>query len=477
MSWSIREKDIREMEQLAPDDMETAQRSRPEVMGDANSHLFQIFSDEEWGNYPFADEEDMRWFREAKYGLFVHMGLSALGKVDIGWSRHTHKLPDTGNGSIPDEVYDGWSRSFELKDFDAEEWIKLAVKGGMKYVVIVAKHHDGFHMWDTKFSEHKITNSPFGRDYLKELTDVCHKYGMKVGIYYSQRDWYHPDYEPVTAELFEVCGSHPPFKKDRSERLVMTEKHKRYIEYMHNTVMELMTNYGRIDVLWWDAVYWNGMFEEEMWETYEIERKVREAQPYIIINNRGSVPGDFDTPECRIGYFQNYRPWETCMPLGDAWAWTGTGVRSRKEVVKDLVNCVCGDGNYLLSIGARPDGNIDAPETERIRDVGEWLETAGESIYGTAGGPYLPNADYGTTHKGNVLYVHILNEEAGELRLKRIEENRLKGAEVLTGGRIDLQETEDDYVIRIQEHDGIDLILKMTFEHNIEETELIGRRD
>ena len=129
---------------------------------------------------PICGGEKLKWFRDAKLGLFLHVGISALGKVDIGWSRKTHKLPDPGEGPIPDEVYDGWANEIKMEDFDADEWIDLAISGGFKYVVIITKHHDGFHMWDTEYSDYKITNAPMARDYIKELTDACHKKGTPM---------------------------------------------------------------------------------------------------------------------------------------------------------------------------------------------------------------------------------------------------------------------------------------------------------
>ena len=150
------------------------------------SILFQPFTEKEWAEYPFAGEEKLKWFRDAKLGLFFHVGISALGKVDIGWSRHTHKLPDPGVGPIADEVYDGWAKEIKMEDFSADEWIDLAIAGGFKYVVIITKHHDGFNMWDTAYSDYKITNSPMARDYLGELIDACHRIIMPVGLYYSQ---------------------------------------------------------------------------------------------------------------------------------------------------------------------------------------------------------------------------------------------------------------------------------------------------
>ena len=175
---------------------------------------YNYFSSEEWEAYPFAKEEDLRWFKDAKFGLFLHVGIAAMGMVDISWSRSTHKLPDPESwaGGIADEVYDGWAREIAFPAFDAKSWARLARESGFRYVVIITKHHDGFHMWDTAYSEYKITDSPFGRDYLRELVDAFRAEGLKIGLYYSQRDWTHPDYEPVPVEDAERITEAPYFK-------------------------------------------------------------------------------------------------------------------------------------------------------------------------------------------------------------------------------------------------------------------------
>ncbi|MDR2135310.1 MAG: alpha-L-fucosidase, partial [Treponema sp.] len=337
----------------------------------------QHFSDEDWNRYPFASPEDLAWFRDARYGLFIHHGICALGKVDIGWSRHTHKMPDGGVGPIPDEVYDGWSRQFAMENFDAREWARAAADGGMKYVVIITKHHDGFHLWDTRTSEHKITRSPFGRDYLKELVGAFRNEGLKIGFYFSQRDFFHPDYEPVDPATVHRIDKPPYFAMNPGQTFSVTDRHKKYIRYMHEAVKELMTNYGTVDLLFWDAGYHNGMFISEMWDSEAIEREVRRLQPRILINNRASLPGDYDTPELTIGAYRTRRPWETCMPLTSTWAWSDTPVKPFAEVLGYLIQCVCGDGNFLLSIGAMADGRFAPNETERIKEIGAWLKQYG----------------------------------------------------------------------------------------------------
>ncbi len=401
---------------------------------------FTYFTDEDWNRYPFASEQNTKWFREAKYGLFLHVGISAIGMVDISWSRTTHKLPDPSQGSVvSDEEYDGWAKQLSFEKFNAKEWADIAKKGGFKYVVIIAKHHDGFHMWNTAYSDYKITNSPFGRDYLKELIDAFREAGLKIGIYYSKRDWTHPDYEPVPVNDAEAISKPPYFRMKDGKQWYMTEKHKRYLEYMFNTVRELMTNYGRIDLLWWDAEYNNGMFTKEMWNSEELEKMIRELQPHIIINNRAGLPGDYDTPEGHTGFFQNTRMWETCMPLGKYWAYSPNKTKSTKTIIAQLVNCAGGDGNYLLSIGCKPDGSIAGNEAQQIKEIGSWLRKYGESIFATRGGIWKPTKKYASCFKGNHVYLHILSSAPVTTFTLPFKNNALKAFSCLTGEKVSLK--------------------------------------
>lgn len=428
---------------------------------------YNYFSSEEWEAYPFAKEEDLRWFKDAKFGLFLHVGIAAMGMVDISWSRSTHKLPDpeSWNGGIPDEVYDGWAKEIAFPAFDAKSWARLARESGFRYVVIITKHHDGFHMWDTAYSDYKITNSPFGRDYLRELVDAFRAEGLKIGLYYSQRDWTHPDYEPVPVEDAERITEAPYFKMKNGKDWYLTEKHQRYQRYMYDTVRELMTDYGKIDVLWWDADRCCGMYTAEMWNTGEVEAMVRQLQPHIIINNRGSLPGDFDTPEGHTGFFQNTRPWECCMPLGPVWAYSPEPPKSFATILSQLINCAGGSGNYLLSIGCKPDGSIADTDAQRMLEMGQWLSRYGESVYDTAGGIWKPTADYAACCRGNTVYLHILKKgDEVELSLP-LERNQLVSFACMTeeAVRIRVEEGKLSVAVRGKTAECVDTIIKLTF--------------
>jgi alpha-L-fucosidase len=191
----------------------------------AEGFLVQPFTKAEWDASNFAPAKDLQWFRDAKYGMFIHFGLSTHNKVDLSWGTCTPKPPDVGKGSVPDKIWQGWTNEFKLEKFDAKEWVALAKQAGFKYIVAIAKHSEGFHLWDTAFSEFKITNTPFKRDYLKELADACHAAGMPFGIYYGQRDWYHPDYMPV--DPAKVTLNIVWWKLKPGETSPMGERHKK----------------------------------------------------------------------------------------------------------------------------------------------------------------------------------------------------------------------------------------------------------
>jgi len=310
-------------------------------------------------DYLHAGEQDMQRWREMKFGLFIHWGPVSLKGTEIGWSRGGERRGRSGTGSIPAEEYDNLYKQFNPVKFNADEWIQVARDAGMKYLVFTSKHHDGFSMFDSKLTDYKITNSPFKRDVVKELADACHKAGLKLGFYYSPVDWYHPDYR--------------------------TENHSRYIEFLHGQIRELCTNYGRLDILWFDGL--GGSAKD--WDSENLFRMIRRLQPHIIINNRAGLPADHDTPEQRIGKFQTDRPWETCMTICRQWAWKPNDqMKSLKQCIQTLVWVVGGDGNLLFNVGPMPDGRIEPRQVERLKEMGDWLKKYGHTIYGTRGGPF-----------------------------------------------------------------------------------------
>jgi alpha-L-fucosidase len=435
-----------------------------------NWYLVQRFTPEEWASSNFADPGDLQWFTDARYGMFIHFGLSAYIGTDLSWGMcQTRKAPDQGQGPIPDSIWVQYPRYFEFKDFDAKEWVETAKKAGMKYIVTVAKHHDGFHLWDTRYSDFKVTNTPFGRDYLKEMSDACHEAGMKFGIYYSQRDWYHPDYAPVDTAQIERIAKPPYFRaKPGIDKVTAGPTHRDYLDYQFNVVRELCTNYGKIDVFWFDACWWGGMFTADMWESEKLTRMVRELQPGIIINNRSSIPGDFDTPEQRIGRHQ-IRPWESCITLCGTWSWSDTPVKPARTIIQILTATAGGNGNLLLSWGPFWNGAYDPKQTARLKEVGAWLEKYGHTIYGTSGGPWYPDTWGAATSRDNVVWLHITDSAVNNLVLP-VQDNRLLAVRLITGGELNYSQDGNYLNIGIENagRNELSVIAEITFERKIE---------
>jgi alpha-L-fucosidase len=397
-------------------------------------HKFQSFSEERWDSSSFAPKGAAKWWQDSRFGMFIHFGVASLKGVELGWGRGTRLKPDTSNpGPIPDAIYDNLYKEFTIEKFDAKKWVELARQTGMKYIVVITKHHDGFHMWDTEFSDYKITKSPFGRDYLKELVDAAHAAKMPIGVYFSQRDWFHPDYDP--------SGAYPG------------RDHKKYIEYQVNAVRELLTKYGKIDILWFDAAWWGGMFKETDWDSERLYRVARECQPNILINNRASIPGDFDTPEQHVGGFQAHRPWESCVTLTYSWGYKPSSpTKTPKQVIDLLIQCVTGDGNLMLNVGPMPTGEVVPKELEVLKVVGDWMGKYGESVYQTRGGPLRNAAWGGTTYRGDTVYVHVLSWPGETLKLQPIEE-KILSAKALTGGEAKFVQTPTGISLTLAEKD------------------------
>ena len=378
-----------------------------------------------------ASPDDMQWWRDAKFGLFIHWGPVSLKGTEIGWSRGGERRgrDDKGN-EIPVEIYDNLYQEFNPTKFDAKEWVAVAKAAGMKYLVFTSKHHDGFCEFDSKLTTYTIMHSPFHRDVVGEIAKACHDAGLKVGWYYSPVDWHHPDYR--------------------------TPNHPRYIEYLHGQLRELCAHYGKIDIIWFDGL--GGKAED--WDSENLIRMIRRFQPGIIINNRAGLPADHDTPEQRIGKFQNNRAWESCITICRQWAWKpNDNMKSLQQCLQTLVQVVGGDGNLLFNVGPMPTGEIEPRQVERLKEMGAWLKMNGESIYGTRGGPFIPGPWGASTHKDNKIYVHILKFTGDTVALPPIEKKIVSGS-LLAGGKASVKQTDDGIEIAVapadrQEHDTI----------------------
>ena len=330
------------------------------------------------GAVPARPEAVKRW-RDLRFGMFIHWGPVSLTGKEIGWSR---------GRETPVEEYDNLYKRFNPVKFNADEWVSVAKSAGMKYIVLTTKHHDGFCLWDTKETDYNIMNTPFGRDVTKELSDACRRAGLAFGAYYSTCDWHHPDF-PLTS---------PGGKTPRA-----THDLDRYTDYMKAQSRELLVNYGPLLCLWHDVP-----------QQFDVRRGAgvinmeRAIQPDILVNNRTRHPGDFDTPEQRVGKFQLDRPWETCMTICRQWAWKPNDTMKPLDTcVHALLRTIGGDGNFLFNVGPQPDGLIEPRQVARLKEMGDWVGRHAAAIYGTRGGPWKPSPLMVSTRRGDKVYLHF----------------------------------------------------------------------
>ncbi len=355
---------------------------------------------------------DPSWWREARFGMFVHWGLYSI-PARHEWVMSTEKMP-------PD-VYEKYQEFFDPDRFDAAEWAHAARKAGMKYFVFTAKHHEGFCMWDTKFTAYKAK-----RDYVREIVDAFRNEGLRVGLYYSLLDWHHPD--------FTVDDNHP-LRDGNWEELNRNRSQHRYCEYMRNQVTELLTNYGKIDVLWFDFTYDRpGGKGPKDWEAEELLALVRRLQPDVLIDNRLGLDGagDFVSPEQYVPLAPpcdaSGKPldWEGCQTFSGSWGYfrDETGWKTEKQLVSMLIDHVSRGGNLLMNAGPTARGEMDFRTIASLEYFHRWMDRNRESIYGCGAAPSeLPEPDrcrYTYNKKTNRLYVHIMDYPVKFLHLPKL---------------------------------------------------------
>lgn len=347
-----------------------------------------------------ADTRSVEWFRDARFGMFIHWGVYSLH------GRGEWVMEKEG---IPIREYENLPPRFNPTEFDAREWVRLAKDAGMRYITITSKHHDGFAMFDSKVAEYDIVDrTPYGRDVLKALADECRKQGIKLFFYYSQLDWHHPDYFPLGG-TGKKAGRRPYGKWEE------------YRKYHHEQVRELCTNYGEIGGIWFDG-WWDR--PDADWGHDELYRMIHELQPKALIGNnhhRAPFPGeDFqlfeqDLPGENSAGFNKAKvsalPRETCRTINNSWGFNArdTAHRPVPELIRYLVQAAGRDANLLLNTGPLPSGKILPEHRERYLAMGAWLKKHGASIYGTRGGPVQPQPWGVTTYRGSRVYAHVLN--------------------------------------------------------------------
>jgi alpha-L-fucosidase len=320
-------------------------------------------------------ERRIRWWQDAKFGMFIHWGLySSIGHQE--WVMESEGIP------IPQ--YELLAKHWKPSPNAAREWARLARQAGQKYMVLTAKHHEGFCLWDSKLTDYNAARQGPGRDLVREFVDAARAEGLKVGLYYSLMDWHHPD--------GMTCATDPLARE-------------RFVGYTHGLIRELLTNYGKIDILWYDV---DQPLTVEQWRAEEMNRMVFELQPEILVNNRNGLEGDFSTPEHKIE--ASKRAWETCETMNLGWGWQAhdNEWKSPRHVLNDLTTCAQQGGNYLLNIGPKPDGTVPEESVRVLQGVGRWLEVNGRAIYKTDGGASISFGNYDNfTRRGSTLYIHV----------------------------------------------------------------------
>ena len=330
-------------------------------------------------NTPPNRAERMAWWNQARFGMFIHFGLYSVH------GRHEWAMELEGI-HVPE--YMKLAKKFDPKPGFARAWAKLAKQAGMKYMVMTTKHHEGFCNFSTDLTTYCAPDQGPGRDLVKEYVQAVRDEGLRVGFYYSLMDWHHPD--------GARCATDPVARQ-------------RFVTYTQGLIHNIMSQYGKIDILWYD-VDWP--LTPEGWESHKMNRMVFDLQPDIIVNNRNGLPGDFSTPEQHVGRplkAGDTRGWETCMTMNESWGFNrgDDAWKTPKTVLGDLLTCAQGGGNYLLNIGPMADGAIPQPSVRILTTLGKWMEKHGNTIYGAETCQVTDSAYAKFTRKGNTLYMHV----------------------------------------------------------------------
>ena len=342
---------------------------------------------------------DTAWFTEARFGLFIHWGLYAL-PARQEWVRNVEK--------ISNEDYEKYFKHFDPDLYDPGLWADAAANAGMKYFVVTTKHHEGFCLWDSQLTDYKATNTPYGKDLLRPMVDAFRGRGLKTGFYHSLLDWHHPDY---------TVDDHHPMRDNPAAREANAQKDlARYVEYLHGQTRELLTEFGHVDILWYDFSY-EGKGKEQ-WHSEKLIRMIRELQPHIILNDRLEIDQDVKTPEQfqpREWVKVNGQPvvWEACQTLSGSWGYhrDEASWKSVEQLLHMLIDGVSKGGNLLLNVGPTGRGEFDQRALDCLRGMGDWMKRHSRAIYGCTQAPedYRVPQDCRYTYnpKTRRLYLHL----------------------------------------------------------------------
>lgn len=397
---------------------------------------------------PAAREKRMAWFRDARFGMFIHWGVYAVpagefkDKKSFGeWYLEESKMPVS--------EYEKFADQFNPVEFNAAEWVRMAKDAGMRYIVITSKHHDGFGLFRSAQTDWCISRTPFKRDPLKELAEACLKEGITFCFYHSIMDWHHPDW-----------GT----RRAWNDRAKGTPDMDRYVTFMKAQLKELLTGYGKLGILWFDGEWESPWTHERGVDLYNY---VRSFQPDIIVNNRvgkgragmegmdkGQGVGDYGTPEQEIPAtgFGAGVDWESCMTMNNHWGFNKNDQnwKGAETLVRNLIDCASKGGNYLLNIGPTAEGTFPDASIQRLAEIGRWMKVNHESIYGTTASPFNKTPWGRATQKPGKLYLHVFNWPA-DSKLAVPLKNRIKSARLLAtpGAKISIEQTGETQALTL----------------------------
>jgi alpha-L-fucosidase len=396
----------------------------------------------------FTDERTA-WYRAAKFGMFIHWGPYSLASVEASWP-----IMKPAPGGITEAEYRELPKRFNPTKFDPHAFVDLARSAGQEYMVFTTKHHDGFCMFDTSYTDYKITNTPYGKDIVAQLSAACKEREMPLGFYYSPPDMHHPAFRDTSKLAADNWNGEPA----RPEWPL-------YLDYMQLQLTELLTKYGPAALIWFD-----GLHHQEKYGGIRFIDLIRHLQPATLVNDRIGVPGDYQTPEQFIPsgiptkdvHFnavdtsiqqklkptvpkpEDFQLWETCMTINNTWAYNlhDREFKSAQFLIRGLVEVASRGGNFLLNVGPQPDGTIQPEFQDRLHAIGDWLSVNGESIYGTTYGPVQGVASIRTTAKDKRIFVHVFDWPASALEIDGLEAKVVSAHLLATGQPLKFRQSE-----------------------------------
>ncbi|HEY4817459.1 MAG TPA: alpha-L-fucosidase [Candidatus Acidoferrum sp.] len=396
-----------------------------------------------------SEEERTTWYRNAKFGMFIHWGPYSLASVEASWP-----IMKPTAGGITEAEYRELPKRFNPTKFDPHALVDLARTAGQQYMVFTTKHHDGFCMFDTSYTEYKITNTPYGKDIVKQLADACKERDMPLGFYYSPPDMHHPAFRDTSKLAKENWNGEPA----RPEWPL-------YLDYMQLQLSELLTSYGPVALIWFD-----GLHHQEKYGGIRFLDLIRKLQPATLVNDRIGLQGDYQTPEqfipgaiptkdvrfnavdttvnqklkTTIPKPEDFQLWETCMTINNTWAYNrhDREYKSAQVLIRSLVEVASRGGNFLLNVGPQPDGVIQPEFQDRLQAIGNWLAVNGDSIYGTTYGPIQGVPSIRVTAKNEKIFIHVFEWPSSPLEINGLKPKVLSAYLLASGQPLKVRQSE-----------------------------------